>query len=63
MHTRIFLSSDQKKIFLVIKAHEEVLLKEAEKKTLNKELELGNYLKNKTFFLFDAFVYISFDSL
>ncbi len=41
MHTRVFLSSDQKKIFLIMKAHEEVLLKEAEKKTLNKQLEMG----------------------
>lgn len=41
IHTRLSLSLDQKKIFMIIKANEEVLLKEAERKTLNKELELG----------------------
>ena len=43
IHTRLFISSDQRKIFIVLKAHEEVLLKEAERKTLNKELEIGNF--------------------
>lgn len=41
LHTRQFMSSDGTSIYMIVKANEQVIKKEAEEQGLTKQLELG----------------------